>query len=212
MELDHPGLDDAQAASLTERLRSELQRTGRFTLLERQAARERLAGEGIAPEQGCGVPECALAAGRALNVDKVVAGRVRAVADQQWILSGVLVDVKSGATEQAQLLDFMGSAAALEESQAPLLADRLAGTAPAAQESPAALAGQAVPAPTPSGDQQGQEGGVAWWVWLLIGLGVLALASGGGGGGDSGGAPSVGKTVSDCPSGAGNCGSAGITW
>lgn len=64
--------------------------------------------EGIA-DSPCADADCALRAGRALGVQRVVWGQVTKVSSLIWFVSGQLVDVPTATTLHAETLQFRGN-------------------------------------------------------------------------------------------------------
>lgn len=94
VELQATGISLAEAQTFTDRLRSELVKTGRFTILERSEMEEILKEQGF-QLTGCTSAECAVEVGKLLNVRQICAGSVGKVGDI-YSISTRLIDVESG--------------------------------------------------------------------------------------------------------------------
>jgi len=105
LELDADGVSQNESVTLTDRLRSELFKTGSFVIIERGEMDEILKEQGF-QMSGCTSNECAVTAGRLLNVNQIAAGSIGKVG-AVYTVSVRLIDVQTGeilktATEDCQ--------------------------------------------------------------------------------------------------------------
>jgi len=80
MELEGNGVVQADLAGLSNRLRSELFRTGSYTVLERSKMNEILKEQGF-QGSGCTNTECAVEVGQLIGVEKIIVGSIDKVGD-----------------------------------------------------------------------------------------------------------------------------------
>ena len=105
LNLDIANLDDAAADRLPTQLASQSLRrlvsdSEHYALVDGRA--------GVA-DTPCADADCALRAGRALGVQRVVWGQVTKVSALIWFVSGQLVDVPTATTLHAETLQFRGN-------------------------------------------------------------------------------------------------------
>lgn len=107
LRLDTTGrISGEQAATLTERLQSELQKTGIFEVMERAEVEATLQRVNFS-EVGCSDLECAIQAGRNLGTQVVVNGSIRKVGSLYFIDVN-MVHVGSGQAVQSAKEEFDG--------------------------------------------------------------------------------------------------------
>lgn len=94
LELSADGITKAESQTLTNRLRSELVKTGAFIVLERGEMDDILKEQGF-QLSGCTSNECAVEAGKLLNVREMVAGSVGKVGTL-YSIDVRLIDVETG--------------------------------------------------------------------------------------------------------------------
>lgn len=94
LELSADGITKAEAQTFTNRLRSELVKTGVFIVLERGEMDDILKEQGF-QLTGCTSNECAVEAGKLLNVKEMVAGSVGKVG-RLYSIDARLIDVETG--------------------------------------------------------------------------------------------------------------------
>jgi hypothetical protein len=230
LEFEPSGATKVEAGAITDRLREELLRAGRYTVVDRGQIEAVLAEQAL-QQTGCTTQECAVEVGQILGVRKIISGRVTKLGEDQWLVSAQMIDVETTETQIAESLRHRGDLFTLVDLVIVDLAHRLSegpaapqGSAPLVKKAPAPVAPSNLLAPAvpPAGsapEQSGapttpmvrppeplakvsaNDGGWPWWVWTLIGVGVLGAAAAAGSGGD---APS-------CPS-AGGCGQITAGW
>lgn len=99
-------LSESETSMLTERLQSELQKTGVFELMDRSIVESTLQRVSFS-EVGCSDLDCAVQAGRNLGAQVVVNGSVRKVGSQ-FFLDVNMVHVGSGQSVNSVKEDFDG--------------------------------------------------------------------------------------------------------
>ena len=182
LQLHQSGVLDSEFGEIQSRLLGELKASGKFELLPDTGMAEALSGLNLQPGE-CREPDCAAKIGQALGAEKVIVGSIVNVSEDQWMFSGVLVDSASGKVERRVSFEHQGSVFLLKREPITLFAEQLAGV------KVPSVAGETPPLTIPEKVEEKEEKGLMpWWAWLLIGLGVAALALGGGG--DSGGSGS----------------------
>jgi len=91
------GITGLEAMTLTMRLASELANTGAVTLLDREAAETALTAQGLSLS-GCNALECAMSAGTAAEIPKVIIGSFEKTGDAYRIFAQ-LIAVADGTVE-----------------------------------------------------------------------------------------------------------------
>jgi len=97
-DLEGTEISQSDRSGLSNRLRSELFKTGKFIVVERSQMDQILKEQGI-QLSGCTSSECAVEVGQILNVQKVVVGTIEKVGSS-LVTDLRLVDVGSGKVEQ----------------------------------------------------------------------------------------------------------------
>lgn len=127
LDLDIIGSTKEQGAVLTNQLRSELLKTGRWTMINR-AELDKIMSEQALQQQVCTEPACAVRVGRLLGVRKIVTGQVTKVTDTLWQLSVALTDVETGEIKRQEVVNHAGDFSSLFLSGMANLAQRLSAT------------------------------------------------------------------------------------
>jgi TolB-like protein len=165
LDLDTAAATREQAIALSNQLRAELLRTGRFTVVDRSQINAMLEEQAF-QQAGCTSQECAVRVGRILGVRQIVTGSVTRVDAGLWQVSAILIDVETAETLRAETLNHEGSFTDLLTKGVRQLAAMIA---PAGR--PASPPAAAKPASAP------ETGRTAWQVkW--IGALALGLAAG----------------------------------
>lgn len=94
MNLETPDLSSSVQQALSDRLRSELFNTGRFSVMERNQMQEILREQGF-QQAGCTSDECVVEAGRLLGVDRMIAGSLGKVGTI-YTVSLRMIDIETG--------------------------------------------------------------------------------------------------------------------
>ncbi|HXM38271.1 MAG TPA: DUF2380 domain-containing protein, partial [Gemmatimonadales bacterium] len=106
-------------------LATHLAATGDYTILDAPRVTAGLASLGVDPGR-CQDPACLVDLGRALGVDRVVAGRVSKLSNLIWFLYGTLVDVPRGQVRYRDEFEIKGNITDLLPKAMLALARRLA--------------------------------------------------------------------------------------
>ena len=107
LDLDARGISVVEAASLTDRLRSELVKTGLVTIVER-GAMEQILREQDFQMAGCTSDECAVEVGQLLGVTQMLAGSIGKVGST-YSIDLRLVDVATGKIVKSVTHDYRGA-------------------------------------------------------------------------------------------------------
>lgn len=102
------GVTTDEARILADRLAIELDRTGKFTLINRQRMVDQLELQQFSRLDACSASECAVEAGRILGADGMVYGSIGQVGGT-FSLNSYLIMVESGATLQSASTDIPSS-------------------------------------------------------------------------------------------------------
>ena len=154
LELEVVGATVEEGAALSDRLREEILKTGRFTLVDRGQL-EAVMEEQALQQTTCAGSECALEAGRILGAGQIVTGKLTRLSRSLWQVSAQIVDVRTAQILRAESVQHEGPFIGLIRQGMPELAAKLAGRSP--EPGPAAgavspvlpLAGVPPPAPPP---------------------------------------------------------------
>lgn len=194
LDFQGSGISKAEATAVADQMRNDLVNLRVFTVLDR-AQTEQVLNELAFQQGGMTDPGKAAEIGKMLNVEFIVTGRVTSL-QGAYQVNSQMINVQSTEIVRSESILYKGALIGLLSQNIATMAAKLA----------------QVEAQQPTQQTQpGVEGeGLSWWVWALIGVGVVGVAaalsgSDSGGGGESGGG-------SSCPSGAGNCGSVEVTW
>jgi TolB-like protein len=126
MDLDMAsGIAESYKQTLSDRLRSELFITGRFTVVERKAMIEILTEQGL-QMTGCTSNECAVEAGKMLGVERMIAGSIGKVG-RTYSINIRMIDVELGVILDTRNVDFQGDIEEVLSSQLRLAARLIAG-------------------------------------------------------------------------------------
>ncbi|HKI99297.1 MAG TPA: CsgG/HfaB family protein [bacterium] len=152
LDMDAVGATKAEAVALTERLRESLLKSRRFKLVDRSQMKAILDEQAL-QQTGCTSQECAVQVGQILGVRKIVASKVIKVSASTWLLSGIVVDVETAQTLDAESVVYDGNLVGLLQRPVDQLGLELAhlgrhAQAPAARPVVASL--QPVPLPGPA--------------------------------------------------------------
>ncbi|KAA3615788.1 MAG: hypothetical protein D8M58_16500 [Calditrichaeota bacterium] len=107
LTFDGRGLTSIETWPLTDRFRGELVKTRAFVVLERQLMESILKEQGF-QQTGCTSTECAIQAGKILNVQKMIAGSIGKVGST-WTVDVSLIDVETSRIEQSFNRNFKGA-------------------------------------------------------------------------------------------------------
>ena len=143
VDLEAIGASKVEATAMTDRLREELLKGGRYTLVDRSQMSAVLEEQAL-QQTGCTSQECAVKVGKTLGVRKIVVGRVTKVSDELWQVSAQLIDVETSETQMAESIRHRGDFFNLLDSVIVNLAVKLS------QAASAPVAATPSPAPKPS--------------------------------------------------------------
>ena len=232
LDLEAIGSDKVQASAMSDRLREELLKSGKYILVEREQM-DAVLKEQAFQQAGCTSSECAVQVGKVLGVRKLVTGRVTKLDDRHWQLSANIIDVETAQTVSAESIRYQGDFFSLldtgigglvakltaEKPGQPAIAKAPAPPAPAVAPAQPAKAAekpslpaivQAAPPPAPAAaappapPKEEEKKGISGWWWVAGGVVVVAVAVAAGSK-SSGGS----KSSSGCTS---NCGTVGFSW
>ncbi|MGH7595814.1 MAG: PEGA domain-containing protein [bacterium] len=99
LNLEGREISENEAATLTDQLRGHLVNAGTFIVLERGKMENILREQGF-QQSGCTITECAVRAGRMLNVQKMVAGSI-GMLKKTYAINISMIDVHSGRIEKS---------------------------------------------------------------------------------------------------------------
>jgi hypothetical protein len=99
LNLEGRAISENEAATLTDQLRGHLVNAGTFIVLERGKMENILREQGF-QQSGCTITECAVRAGRMLNVQKMVAGSIGKL-EKTYVINISMIDVQSGRIEKS---------------------------------------------------------------------------------------------------------------
>ena len=106
MDMEGRGISAIEAASLTDRMRSELVATGVVTVVERGAMQAILAEQDF-QLSGCTSDECAVEVGQLLGVTMMIAGTVGKIGST-YTLDLRTIDIETGAIASTMTRDYRG--------------------------------------------------------------------------------------------------------
>jgi len=106
IDFNYSGVSNANVEMLIDRLRDELFKINKFTIVERGKMHEILDEQGF-QLSGCTSDECIVEVGKLLGVQKIVTGRVGKIGDV-YSISSRIVDVETGKIETVVNYDYKG--------------------------------------------------------------------------------------------------------
>ena len=125
LKLDGHGISDYEAATLTDRLRSELFKLNGFRVLEREKMDEILKEQGF-QQSGCTSSECLVEVGQLVNVNRILGGSIGKVGGT-YTVSVRLIDVEKGEIVKTATRDMQGKIDALLTTTIPQIAKDISG-------------------------------------------------------------------------------------
>lgn len=99
LNLEGRGIAESEAATLSDQLRGHLVNLNAFIVVDRGTMEEILQEQGF-QQSGCTITECAVQAGRMLNVEKMVAGSIGKIG-KTYAINISMVDVESSRIERS---------------------------------------------------------------------------------------------------------------
>jgi TolB-like protein len=121
------GISQDEAISLTDALRSELGKTGKYQVIERTQMDAILQEQGFQQSGACNNEECALEIGKLLSVQYMVLGSIGMVGET-FAINIRMVDIKTGKIENELTENYKGKVDGLLTDIIPRAAQKLAGT------------------------------------------------------------------------------------
>jgi WD40 repeat protein len=112
LEFEVIGSTREQGAVLTNQLRAELLKTGRFTMVNR-AQLDKILEELALQQQICTQKECAVEVGKLLGVRRIVTGTVTKVTDTLWQVSATMTNVETAEILRQEVINHAGDFASL---------------------------------------------------------------------------------------------------
>ncbi len=106
LDLESRGISSSEIASLTDRLRSEMVKTGRITVVERGQMQQILSEQDF-QMAGCTSEECAVEVGQLLGVSKMIAGSIGKVGST-FSIDIRTIDVSTGRITNSITRDYKG--------------------------------------------------------------------------------------------------------
>ena len=175
LDFEGRGISKLEAATLTDRLSSELANTNAVILVERGQMSEILNEQGF-QQSGCTSAECAAEVGALLGVKNMISGAFGKLGNT-YTIDAKMFSVESGATLKTVSKTYKGEIDGLITEIEILAWEILGLTAPeqliAKQKMPQGAVAAVAPA---------KKGGTKWWLWgglLLVAGGGAALAMAG---------------------------------
>lgn len=163
LDLEVTGGTREQALALSNQLRTEILKTGRFTVVDRSQINAIL-DEQAFQQTGCTTQECAVRVGRILGVRQIVTGTVTKIDSDLWQVSALLIDAESAETLRAETLNHAGPYLDLLIVGMRRLAERLA------LSGPAPLTPQVTAASGPAEPVAEHDARTSWRVKWIAGL------------------------------------------
>ena len=176
LDFEGRGISKLEAATLTDRLSSELANTNAVILVERGQMSEILNEQGF-QQSGCTSAECAAEVGALLGVKNMISGAFGKLGNT-YTIDAKMFSVESGATLKTVSKTYKGEIDGLITEIEILAWEILGLTAPehliAKQKMPEGAVAAVAPA---------KKGGTNWWLWggllLVAGGGAAAMAMAG---------------------------------
>lgn len=106
LDLEGRGISALEAATLTDRMRSEMVKTGAVTVVERGQMQQILSEQDF-QMTGCTSDECAVEIGQMLGITKMIAGSIGKIGST-FTVDLRTIDVASGAIENTMTRDYRG--------------------------------------------------------------------------------------------------------
>ncbi len=125
MDFSGNGVTESETRALTDRLRTDLVETGKWTVVEREMMNV-LLGEQSFQMTGCTDQQCIVAAGQILGAAQMVAGSISKVS-RVYSVSARLVDVETGEIIKTAVYDHEGDLGEMLKTGMRVVAGKLAG-------------------------------------------------------------------------------------
>lgn len=121
LNLEGRGISASEAITCTDRLRGHLVNTGAFVVLDRGHMEDVLKEFGF-QQSGCTTTECAVQAGKMLNVQKIVTGGIGKIG-KTYTIDILVIDVESSRIERSFTRDYRGEIDGLLETLKTIVGD-----------------------------------------------------------------------------------------
>ena len=158
LDLTGQGVTEGELQTLSERLRIEMFKTGRFRVMERAQMDAVLEEQGF-QQTDCVATECVVEVGRLVGVSKMVAGNVGKIG-RVYTITARIIDVESGELEATAVQDCQCPLENVLTTQMALVAGQLSGAqaprrvlVPRDPEPSTAPTPEPEPAPAPEPDR-----------------------------------------------------------
>jgi hypothetical protein len=138
-QLTSSGVSKSEAVSLTDALRSDLTKTGKFQVMERGQMEQILKEQGFQASGACDEASCAIEMGKILSVNQIVLGNIGKVG-QTYTLNVRLVEVGTGKIVRDVTEYHKGSPDGLLTKIIPIITAKLSGTYKAPSKTPIFIA------------------------------------------------------------------------
>lgn len=171
LDLEGRGISALEAATLTDRLRSEMVEVGAFVVVERGQMEMILEEQGF-QQTGCTSAECAVEVGKLLGVQKMVTGSIGKLGEL-YTVDARMFDVQTGEIERVSKREHRGGIEGLIDLLGVVTKD-LAGIKEEVVEEE--VVEEEVVAEEPVKEEAPKKKGSKKW---LMWVGVLAVAGGG---------------------------------
>ena len=170
LDFDGRGINQMEAATLTDRLMTELSRTDAVIIVERNQMQEILEEQGF-QQSGCTSAECAAEVGALLGVQNMISGSFGKLGET-YTIDAKMFSVESGATIKAVSKSYVGKVDGLI-TEIEILAWELVGLMPPEHliEKQKGTAPQVAAQPVVAEEKKSN-----WMLWTVVGL---AVAGGG---------------------------------
>tara|TARA_B100000315_G_scaffold260882_1_gene326778 strand:- start:1369 stop:2085 length:717 start_codon:yes stop_codon:yes gene_type:complete len=172
LDLEGRGISTLEAQTLTDRMRSELVKTGAVTIVERSQMNEILGEQGF-QQTGCTSTECAVEVGKLLGVSNMITGSIGKIGSS-YTLDIRIFEVQSGAISKTVNTTYKGEVDGLIMEVEKLAWDIVGLTPPSGRFPGTEPVVAAVPVAAPV--QKKPKKKRRTLLWLTLG----ALAAGGG--------------------------------
>ena len=125
LDFEANGVTEAEAKTLTDKLRGELLKTGKFKVIERTQMEQVLKEQGF-QQTGCTSADCAVEMGQLLGVKNIITGSIGKVG-QTFLISARIIDVGTGEIVKIVDEDMQGKIDGLLTKGMKQVAQKLAG-------------------------------------------------------------------------------------
>lgn len=168
LDMEGRGISDLEAATLTDRLRSEMVDLGVFSLVERGQMEMILEEQGF-QQTGCTSAECAVEVGKLLGVQKMVAGSIGKIG-ALYTVDVRMFDVTTGKIERVSKREHRGDIEGLIDLLVVVSRD-LAGIQEEVEKEEEQVAEAVAEAEVVKEEKPKKKGG-KWLLWTVLLAGV----------------------------------------